>query len=251
MRRAGRRHGKSPAEAGLEYCEQSAAGARPLRTHNVDPGVSFPTQSHARKRGIKYRYYILLPCCRLELNKPGPSAGSLPMRLKLSSQNLFGGASMHPPRSRMQSSSTLMSFGSKSNRTSWSLSSPTQKLAAASGSKAVTSYRCPGARHYPPDIAKFSYPKLRSLDTPAQFVPSTVHSLSHRLRGDAAGSTNSFATPLRLPKASPDVFEPGNARKLRAVCQRPGNAGSHRTASWNRENRTCNQTVIEPALAGL
>jgi hypothetical protein len=172
----------------------------------------------------------LLPCCRLELNKPGPSAGSLPMRLKLSSQNLFGGASMHPPRSRMQSSSTLMSFGSKSNRTSWSLSSPTQKLAAASGSKAVTSYRCPGARHYPPDIARFSYPKLRSLDTPAQFVPRTVHSLSHRLRGDAAGSTNSFATPLRLPKASPDVFEPGNARKLRAVRQRPGNAGSHRTA---------------------
>jgi hypothetical protein len=55
-----------------------------------------------------------------------------------------------------------MSFGSKSNRTSWSLSSPTQKVPIASGNKAVASYRCPGARHYPPDIVRFSYPKLRS-----------------------------------------------------------------------------------------
>src|ERR1700704_6026674 len=98
-----------------------------------------------------------------------------------------------------------MSFGSKSNRTSWSLSSPTQKVPIASGSKAVASYRCPGARHYPPDIVRLSYPKLPSLDTPARSVLRTVRSLSHRLRGDAAGSTNSLPTPLRLPKASPDA----------------------------------------------
>ena len=45
-------------------------------------------------------------------------------------------------------------------------------------------------RHHPPDIVRFSYLLLRSLKAPARCVLRTVRSLSHRSRGDAAGSTN-------------------------------------------------------------
>ncbi len=39
------------------------------------------TPSHARKRGVKYRYYISsLLCCRARQNRPAPSAASRPMR---------------------------------------------------------------------------------------------------------------------------------------------------------------------------
>jgi hypothetical protein len=113
----------------------------------------------------------------------------------------------YPPKSRMQFSFTLMSSGSKSNRTSWSLSSPTQKVTAASGSKAVTSYRCLGARHRPLDVVRFSCPTLRNLKTPVQFALKTVRFLSHQLRGGAAGSANSLPTPLRLHKASPGAWD--------------------------------------------
>ena len=60
--------------------------------------------------------------------------------------------------------------------------------------------KTPSTRH-----REFSSPNARSQKTPARSGLRTVRSLSHRLRGGAAGSTNSLPTRLRQPKASPDA----------------------------------------------
>ena len=164
------------------------------------------TPSHVRKGGTKYRYYISSALLQGRAKQAGTVSRIPAHEVEALVDKIHSGSPRRIHRHiRTPSSSTIMSSGSRSNRTSWSSNSPRQKAPIANESAVATSSRCPGARHLQPDAVKFSCPNPHRLKTPARSVPRTVRSWSHQLRGGAAGSTNSLPIPLRIPKASPNV----------------------------------------------
>ena len=154
------------------------------------------TPSHARRRGIKYRYYISSALLQGRSKEAGIIIGSRHRRSRHSSSKRCEIASMHRPRSRTQSSSRITSPASRCNRTNSPLNSPMQSMSDRSGSgRAATQSMCRGARHHPPGAGRFLCLNPKHLRTSVLSVPRTAHFWSHRLRGGADGSNELINDP--------------------------------------------------------
>jgi hypothetical protein len=96
------------------------------------------TPSHVRKRGIKYRYYISSALLQGQAEQSGavsriPADEIEALVVKCVRGHLNGSTEIENTPSF-----TITSSGSRSNRTSWSSSLPTQKVPIPNGSEAAT-----------------------------------------------------------------------------------------------------------------
>ena len=172
------------------------------------------TPSHARKGGIKYRYYLSSALLQGAAERAGsvrriPAAEVEALVVKSVREHL---KSIRADR-RSQPRPTLMLRASRSSRTSWSSNSPSIRCRFSAERKTAASFEVPWQ--------KTPSTRRREILLPAggprrnrfvRSVPRTAQPWSHRLPGDAVGSMNLSLIQRRTPKASPNERAAASAR---------------------------------------
>ena len=150
------------------------------------------TPSHARKRGIKYRYYISSALLQGRAEQAGSVSRVPAAEIEALVARSVRDTSNEPAeiedavlihnhvvRVEVQPDQLVIELAKCQRCRSQAKASDQRHRSAR------------GTRHHQRGAAKFSCPTPDRLKTPARSAPRTAHSWSHRLRGVAAGSTNS------------------------------------------------------------
>ena len=165
------------------------------------------TPSHARKRGIKYRYYISSALLQGRAEQAGTVSRVPADEIEALVVKICSGS---PQRIRPRSTDAVLIHnscrpgrgpgGPAGHRTRQCKRCRSQAEAKRRNVIEVPWRKTPSTRR-----REILVPESRAASkTPARSVPRTARSWSHRLRGGAAGSMNSLPIQLQTPKASPE-----------------------------------------------
>ena len=163
------------------------------------------TPSHARKGGIKYRYYISSALLQGRAKHAG-TVSRIPaeeiealvaksIRRHLNASTEIENTALvhnHVVRVEVQSDRLVIEVANANGAD--------RKLKRTRNVIEVPWHKTPTTRR-----REIVLPESHRLKIPARSVPKTAHSLSHRLREAAAGSTNSSPIPWRTRQALPSV----------------------------------------------
>ena len=161
------------------------------------------TPSHARRRGIKYRYYI---SAALLQGRP-KQAGTVS---RIPAQEVEA-LVIKAVRDRLNAPTEIKDALFIRNHVTRVEVQPDQLVIELTDAIGVGSKRqrmsrqvieVPWRKTPAPGAARFSCLNPKHLKTSVLSVPRTAHSWSHRLRGGADGSMSSSPIRLRIPRAS-------------------------------------------------